>query len=243
MKILLIGDIHGNLEALQSVLGEEKDVDKVVMTGDAIGYMANPREVLDIVKNFDCILGNHDYTVLNPERLDWFNPVAKKALVWTKKQLRKEDFVFLKELPFQRSYEEEGLTVVHGCLGVDPFEYLEMDFQAKENFELMKTNLLFLGHTHVPKVWQKDRNKDIWNLAKIEYNKEMFLDKSSKYIFNIGSVGQPRDNDPRACYAIYDTEKYSICYKRKKYDIGKTVQKIIENNLPRFLFERIVVGR
>lgn len=243
MRILLIGDIHGNLEALESVLlKEKKNVDKVVVTGDVIGYMANPREVLSIVKDFDCILGNHDYTVLNSERLEWFNPIAKQALLWTKEQLKEEDFDFLKTLPFERNYYEEGFTMVHGSLGTDPFEYLEEDFQARQNFKIMKTKILFIGHTHVPIAWEEGKGKNIYDVE-IEYDKEILLEKSSKYIFNIGSVGQPRDMDPRACYVIYDTERYSVCYKRQEYNVGKTVQKIIENNLPRFLYERIMIGR
>jgi len=241
MKILLIGDIHGNLEAIETVLEKERDVDKVVVTGDMIGYMPNPIEVLDITKNFDCILGNHDYTVLNPERLDWFNPIARQALTWTKNQLRKKDLDFLKTLPFKREYCEENFTIVHGSLGIDPFEYLFDAFQAEQNFKVMKTNLLFIGHTHVPIIWERNKKNNIYEIE-IEYNKELLLNKSSKYIFNIGAVGQPRDKDPRSCYVIYDTEKYSVCYKRQEYNINKTVQKIIENGLPKFLFERIMIG-
>lgn len=243
MKILLIGDIHGNIEALDAVLTKEVDkIGNVIVLGDIVGYMANPKEAIDSVKDFDCILGNHDYAMCNTEMIWWFNSVARQALTWTKKQLREEDFTFLKGLPFQRIYKNENFTVVHGCLGDDPFEYLLDIYQAEKNFKLMSTDLLFVGHTHVPIIWQEDSLENIKEFTTIDYDKEILLDEHLKYIFNIGSVGQPRDGDSRSCYVIYDTEKYSVCYRRQEYDINKTVRKIAENNLPRFLYERLTLG-
>lgn len=244
MKILLISDIHGNLEALINVLYNNQNVDKIIVLGDIIGYMPNPNECIQLVKDYDCILGNHEYAILNPARLDYFNPYAKEALLWTKGQLTSGNISFLKQLPFKISYPEFNFTVAHGSIGIDPFEYIEEVRQAGTEFELMDTDILFIGHTHVPKVFIMDKKENsIETLDIIGYDIPISIDKNKKYIFNIGSVGQPRDRNPDSCYAIYNTIEKTVEYKRQPYNTNVTVRKIIENGLPRFLYERIIIGR
>lgn len=244
MKILLLSDIHGNLEALINVLYNNQNVDKVMVLGDIVGYMPNPNECIKLVKDYDCVLGNHEYTILNPERLDFFNPYAKEALLWTKKQLLNNNIKFLEQLPFKIDYPESNFTIAHGSIGIDPFEYIEEVWQAQNEFEIMDTDILFIGHTHVPKAFIMNKDtKNIETLDIIGYDMPMKIDDKKKYIFNIGSVGQPRDRNPDSCYVVYDTVEKTVSYKRRPYNVNRTVRKIIENKLPRFLYERIVVGR
>ena len=199
MKIGLISDIHGNLEALEVVLeylSTKEKVDKIVVLGDIVGYMANPNECVQLTKNYDCIQGNHDCTVVYEEDLDWFNPVAKEALIWTINKLTNENKNILKNLPLTKVYKYEDFTISHGTLNSpEKFLYLDEIFEAYESFKLMETQLLFIGHTHIPQYFilhKNDSSEDIEIVSKINYKREIQLQENKNYIFNIGSVGQPR---------------------------------------------------
>ncbi|HZK57341.1 MAG TPA: metallophosphoesterase family protein [Clostridia bacterium] len=249
MKIGLISDIHGNLEALEAVLEHlsvKEKVDKTVVLGDIVGYMANPNECVELVKNYDCIQGNHDCTVVYEEDLDWFNPVAKEALIWTINELTDKNKNILKDLPLTKIYSEEDFTISHGTLN-SPEEFLYMDrsFEAQESFDLMETQLLFVGHTHVPKYFISNGDNSPANIemvSGINYKQEIQLQENKKYIFNIGSVGQPRDYNYKSCFVIYDTDKKTIKYARLPYKVRITARKVKKNRLPKFLYKRILVG-
>ncbi len=249
MKIGLISDIHGNLEALEVVLeylSTKEKVDKIIVLGDIVGYMANPNECVQLTKNYDCIQGNHDCTVVYEEDLDWFNPVAKEALIWTINKLTNENKNILKNLPLTKVYKEENFTISHGTLNSpEKFLYLDEIFEAYESFKLMETQLLFIGHTHIPQYFilhKNDSSEDIEIISKINYKREIQLQENKNYIFNIGSVGQPRDYNYKSCFAIYDTDKKTIKYIRLPYNVRKTAKKIKSNRLPKFLYKRILVG-
>ncbi len=249
MKIGLISDIHGNLEALETVLkylSTEEKVDKIIVLGDIVGYMTNPNECVQLTKNYDCIQGNHDHTVVYEKDLDWFNPIAKDALIWTINKLTNENKNILKNLPLTKTYVEEDFTISHGTLNSpEKFLYLDRIFEAYENFQLMETQLLFIGHTHVPQYFILHENNSPENIeliSKINYKQEIQLQKNKDYIFNIGSVGQPRDYNYKSCFVIYDTDKKTVKYIRLPYDVEKTAEKIKKNYLPNFLYRRILIG-
>lgn len=249
MKIGLISDIHGNLEALEAVLkylSTKEKVDKIIVLGDIVGYMTNPNECVRLTKSYDCIQGNHDYTVVHEKDLGWFNPVAREALIWTINKLTNENKGILKNLPLTKIYEKENFTISHGTLN-SPEEFLYLDgiFEAQKSFKLMKTQLLFIGHTHVPQyfVLHKDNSSEnIKMISEINYKQEIGLQENKSYIFNIGSVGQPRDYNYRSCFAIYDTDKKTVKYIRLPYRVRTTAKKIKKNNLPKFLYKRILIG-
>lgn len=249
MKIGLISDIHGNLEALEKVLeylSTKEKVDNIIVLGDIVGYMANPNECVQLVKKYDCIQGNHDFAITDIEFLNYFNPIAKKALLWTIDELTIENKNILKNLPLTKLYENEDFTISHGTL-ISPEEFLYLDniYDAYENFQVMKTKLLFVGHTHVPKYYVLDKSNSpatIEMTSHINYDYKIQLEENKSYIFNIGSVGQPRDYNNKSCFVIYDTVEKSIKYIRLPYDIEKTAQKIKNNNLPSFLYKRIFLG-
>lgn len=249
MKIGLIADIHGNLEALEvafKYLSEKEKADKIIVLGDIVGYMANPNECVQLVKDYDCIQGNHDCTVVYEEDLDWFNPVAKEALLWTINELTDENKNVLKNFPLTRIYKKENFTISHGTLNSpERFLYLDGNFEAYESFKLMETKLLFVGHTHVPQYFILHGDNSIENIemiSDIDYKREIQLQENKSYIFNIGSVGQPRDYNYKSCFAIYDTDRKTVKYIRLPYNVRKTAKKIKKNRLPKFLYRRILIG-
>ena len=249
LKIGLISDIHGNLEALEvalEYLSVKEKVDKIIVLGDIVGYMANPNECVQLIKDYDCILGNHDCTVVYEKDLDWFNPVAKEALIWTINKLTDRNKEVLKNLPLTRVYREWDFTISHGTLNSpEKFLYLDDIFDAYESFMLMETQLLFIGHTHVPRyfVLHKDSSpEDIEMVTKINYKREIQLQENKSYIFNIGSVGQPRDYNYKSCFVVYDTNKKTVRYIRRSYNVRVTAKKIKKSHLPKFLYKRILIG-
>lgn len=250
MKILLMADIHGNLEALEACLMEvEKEpIERFNVLGDIVGYMANPNECVEAVKLMDCIAGNHDAATFDDQELKQFNPFAYKALLWTREHLEPENLEFLKSLPSYRIYCDEGYTIAHGSI-IDPFMYIEYTSQVALNSKFMPTNVMFVGHTHKPVVWHISSKKGVLGHplnrieeTEIKYDTEMHLKREDKYIINIGSVGQPRDSNPKGCCLIYDSDNYCIKFKRFDYMVDKTIQKIISNKLPDFLHKRLING-
>lgn len=261
MRIAFFSDIHGNLEALNSVLDflKGQNIDKIHCLGDIVGYGPNPHEVLNIIKDYDCILGNHDAAAYNIKFTSNWNKYAIEAMKWTTNQLTEEDIDFLTGLDYTKVYKEYEYTLTHGSLvGENPFEfeYIEFEYQAKRNFKEMMTQLLFVGHSHTAKIWA---GKEIpvspaalrysWiihstnnSTNSIKYNEPYKLDNDKKYIINVGSIGQPRDNDPRSCIVIYDTDQKTIEYKRVSYNIEVTRQVMIDKGLNERLYNRILKG-
>jgi len=253
MRILLISDIHSNLEALEVCLdiAKKKEIDRINVLGDIIGYMYDVKPCIDLLKKYDCVIGNHEYAVLNDQSLEFFNDVAKEQIYWTRKQLNQEDLEFLKTLPINRTYKEENYTIAHGTFS-NPFQYMLESYIVREDIRQISTNLLFVGHTHKPMIWKCTEKYypnnvrpliRINDIHKIASNTPIKLDKSKKYVINIGSVGQPRDNNPLGCCVLYDTENYAIEFIRFHYPVEKTIKKLEENNFHSFLYERLQVGK
>ena len=241
MRYGLISDIHGNLEAFQAVIDAlSKDrIDEYLCIGDGVGYGADPQSCIRRIKSLKpkvLIAGNHEWGVTGLLDLEYFNESAKKAILWTKALLNQDEIDYLKS--FGLVYEGEALTLVHGTLeSPERFHYIFNIDDAHPTINLMRTRLCFVGHTHRPGIFSYDNGK-ITHLMEMEVK----IESDKKYIINIGSIGQPRDGDPRASYAIYDDEEKTVKIKRLEYDIKTAEGKILKKGLPANVAYRLAIG-
>jgi len=238
MRYAILADIHANLEALTEVLAAARrdDVERYICLGDIVGYCADPRECLKIISNLaDCtvVAGNHDYAAAGKTEVDSFNVYAKEAVLWTRQCLEQEDIVYLKKLPLVEVTDD--FTIVHSSLdSPEEWHYVQTLADAYFTFFSLTTKICFIGHSHIPKIFAFCHGQYD------EFLVEQFsLDEETKYIIDVGSVGQPRDGAWEASYAIYDSEVQVIQMKRISYDVEKTQQKIVEAGLPEFLARRL----
>lgn len=247
MKIAILGDIHGNLEALNAVLEETKrlGVTHYACIGDVVGYNANPKECLDIIRNMDMlgiVKGNHDAYTSSNEDLSSFNAQAAQAVEWTKRQLSADDMEWLRNLPMkQHCYVQKYHTrfsLVHATLdNPDKWGYIFDRFTAESSMQYQWTPLCFFGHTHTPLAFDKS------DLTIGGTYEEIKIMPNHKYLINVGSVGQPRDRDPRAGFVTLDLVNRVVKLHRVQYDIEACQKKIISAGLPIRLSERLAVGR
>jgi diadenosine tetraphosphatase ApaH/serine/threonine PP2A family protein phosphatase len=236
----LFGDVHGNLEALDAVLKalDKERCDQLVCLGDIIGYGANPKECLDIVRSrgIVTVAGNHDLTATGKFDINAFNSAAREAILYSIARLTPSDQEYLSTLPLINDLEE--FAIVHSSpLGPADFEYIFTVEQASAAFEAAIRPLTFIGHSHVPVVFYQDPG-----LTDFTYASEFFLRRRRKIIFNCGSVGQPRDGDPAACYAVFETAVAKIRLERVPYDVDTAAKKIINAGLPLVLADRLYKG-
>lgn len=242
MRYGVISDIHGNLEALNSVLSalSQERIDAYLSLGDVVGYGANPKECIKLLKSLEpavLIAGNHEWGVLDKSDIEHFSDLARNAVIWTKKILDKSELEYLKS--FQLTYEDDKMALVHGTLNMPEEFYYTFDVEdAYVTISRMKSPLCFIGHTHIPAIFASDNTKV--NYIEGPYLK---IDSEKKYIINVGAVGQPRDGDGRASYAVYDDEEATIEIKRVEYDIKKAQEKILRAGLPARLASRLSEGR
>jgi predicted phosphodiesterase len=240
MKYAIIADIHSNLEALNVVLkdAKEQNCTNFVCLGDIVGYNANPKECLDIIRsmNIPCIKGNHDEYVANDAHLEGFNPHAAEAVNWTRNQLTEDDRKWLRELKLTRMIG--NFTIVHATLdGPQRWGYVFDKLAAASSFTYQNTPVCFFGHTHIPLAFIRDSVVRGGTYSKFK------IEPGKKYFVNVGSVGQPRDGDPRAGYVIYDTNEGTIELRRLEYDISLTQNKVRAAGLPPRLAERLAHGK
>lgn len=239
MLYAVLGDIHSNFDALEAVLAELKKakVDNILSVGDTVGYGAEPGLCIQTMRRVagDTVAGNHDYGAVNKTDIEYFNPEAKEAVLWTSKQLSREDNLYLSDLPLV--IEKDNMTLVHGSLHIpELFAYIRTFYDAELCFRGLKNEVCFVGHSHIPVAIVKD------STIRTIRDPEISLKNVPKAIINVGSVGQPRDRNPNACYVLYDTEKKSVQFKRVEYDIVGASAKIIKAGLPTFNAERIRWG-
>jgi predicted phosphodiesterase len=239
-KYAIIADIHANWEAFQVVLADIKaqNCTHVVCLGDVVGYGANPKECLDTVRamNIPCIKGNHDEMCSVDENLEGFNPYAAEAILWTRDQLTVEDRKWLKDLKYTRLIA--NFTIVHATLDVPQrWGYVFDKLMAAASFTYQNTQVCFFGHTHVPVAFIRDTMVRGGTYSKFK------LEAGKKYFVNVGSVGQPRDNNPRCAYVFYDMDEGTIELRRLDYDIQTAQKKILAAGLPARLAERLAVGK
>jgi len=235
-SIALISDIHGNLEALQTVLSyiDEQGIGNIYCLGDVVGYGPNPNESVEIVRE-RCqvvLMGNHDYAAIGKANIDYFNDFARKAAFWTRETLKNENMAYLQSLPF--THQNDELLMVHASpTNPEHWYYVLTQHEAQIEMNAFIQPLCFIGHSHVPVVYTQTEKFQ---------TDEFKFEPKKKYIVNVGSVGQPRDGDPRACLAIMDMKEKKISYVRLVYNVQKTYKKIIKAGLPPFLAERLLKG-
>jgi len=241
LRYAIISDIHGNIQALEAVLGVIKHLgpDKILCLGDVVGYGAKPVECISLTRE-TCdvvLLGNHDAAATGRCSVDYFNPVARSAIEWTRDVLSDKDVEYLGSLPLLCS--DEGFTVTHATYS-DPEDwgYIFSSFEAAVEFKAFDMSLLFYGHTHYPVVFSLgDEEIDSQHVS------ELFLDGNRRYLINVGSVGQPRDGNPAACFLVYDLQNKKIEYHRVPYDIEGSQRDILQTDIPRELAMRLSFGR
>jgi predicted phosphodiesterase len=240
MKYAIIADIHANLEAFQVVLddAQKQKVTHYACLGDVVGYNANPKECLEIVRkmNIPCVKGNHDEYCSTEDTLEGFNPAAAEAVYWTRGQLNDEERHWLCELKYSRMVA--NFTLVHATLDApERWGYVFDKLAAAASFPYQNTQVCFFGHTHVPVAFMRDTVVRGGTYSKFK------IDTAKKYFINVGAVGQPRDNNPKAAYVVYDMDEGTIELRRLEYDIPTAQKKILAAGLPERLAERLAVGR
>lgn len=241
MRYAILSDIHANYDALETVLGilEKENIDNYVCLGDVVGYGAEPSRCLQTVREkcVACIAGNHDFAAVEKTNIEFFNQFAKEATLWTRKQLSEEERKWLEELPLVQDVDDQ-FTIVHGTLYSPPlFDYIQTSFDAYLSLQVLQKQVCFLGHSHVPITFLMSDS------IKYTLDPEIKLEEGVKYLVNVGSVGQPRDDNPKAAFAIYDTDKSVVEIRRVEYDIESTISKIGNAGLPEVLGERLRFGR
>jgi predicted phosphodiesterase len=245
MRYLIFTDIHGNLEAFNALLKfiQKKKIDHFVCLGDLVGYGASPNETIQKVRSLrplSIIRGNHDKAVSGFDSIETFNPIAAAAIFWTKKKILRKNAEFLGHLKKGPQIVNDLFTICHGA----PFDedyYIFGEFDAAEAFDYLKLPLCFFGHTHFPFVYTK-RDTTVEGTFLEGNSNEVKLEKGLTYLINPGSVGQPRDRNPRAAFAIYDSDLHVIKFFRLEYDIDDAQEKILKANLPPALAERLSLG-
>jgi predicted phosphodiesterase len=252
MRVLVLSDIHSNLEALEACLDAAPAYDVVVNLGDIVGYGASPNEVIDrsraIGKFF--VRGNHDRAACGLTDVSEFNPIAAMAAMWTRQQLTEENLLWLRNLPQGPVRVEElpDAEFVHGS-PLDEDEYLIDGHDAVGPLSVSPVGVTFFGHTHLQGAFYRGSGYDDETLKPQYRNSreperiELSLKPGARYLLNPGSIGQPRDGDWRAAYAIYDSDARMAEFHRVPYNLEKAQRRILEASLPERLAQRLSVGR
>lgn len=243
MRYAFLGDIHSNTEALEVVLASIKseNIDKIVCLGDIVGYGAEPERCINMIRDLKCdvIAGNHDWAAVGKVSIDCFNAYAKAAAIWTREQLSQEHKDWILTLPLVLTYPD--CAVAHGTFHQpEAFNYIQTVFDAQQSFEALKkvgAQLGFLGHSHVP-VGFFDTDPITYTL-----DADIPLDDDMAIMVNAGSVGQPRDENNKASYAILDTDVKQVSIRRIEYDIDAAANKIRQAGLPEILALRLYQGK
>ena len=242
MRILIISDIHANYIAFETVLEHAKgDWDYVWCLGDVVGYGPSPNECVERLRELPhlCLAGNHDWAALDRLDIRTFNPDARRAVDWTRETLTDENTRWLQALP--TTFVIGNYTLVHASPREPIWEYILEPLVAALNFPHFETDICFVGHTHQPIVYSLvGADGDTTSRKPVYF--EPFKINGNRVIINPGSVGQPRDADPRAAYALLDFETGMFEHRRIEYDISKTQEKMRTANLPERLIVRLEHG-
>ena len=238
----ICSDIHSNATAFEAVLESmrENGVERRVCLGDIVGYGVDTDECVDLVKkNMDvCLIGNHDSVAVKYESSVGFNPYAKQAIEWTQKNLSKESVAYIRSLPY--IYEENDICFVHASpLSPADWVYVTDLEDALNAFDHFSERYCFVGHTHSPVIIASRPLA----IPKILDEYEYVIANTERLLVNVGSVGQPRDRDPRACWCLLDTETKCVRLIRVEYDIRETQNRMKKQGMPSFLIDRLSVGR
>ena len=240
MPHAIVSDVHGNLEALEAVLAdlERRGVERIVCLGDFVGYGASPNECIERLRPRieAAVAGNHDLAACGRLKLRYFNPDAAQAAAWTDVQLTGENRDYLKALPFTVPWR--GMLLVHASpSSPTSWHYVLSPLDAEVEMDAFEEPVCVIGHSHVPGAFE-------WNRGRMRYTREaeIPLTAGSRYLVNAGSVGQPRDGDPRAAYLLVDEEEEMLTHVRLEYDVPGAMRRIENAGLPSFLAERLQWG-
>ena len=246
MRDLILSDIHANWEALEAVLSRAAGrYGRIVCCGDLIGYGPDPNRVLDWARENVAFVvrGNHDKAAVGLDNLEWFNPSARAAALWTRDQLTPENLEYAKQLP-RGALSVGAYQIAHGS-PLDEDEYLTGAAEADQAFAYLERDITFFGHTHVQGGFAMHRGRVgvLYGPLRDEEEAALDLDPDDAYLINPGSIGQPRDRDPRAAYVLYDPADRCVFFRREPYDIANVQAKIRSAGLPDLLADRLAVGQ
>jgi len=249
MKVILLSDIHANWEALSKISEEiyKMQPEFIIHLGDVVGYGAEPEKCCNWTKD-NCnisIIGNHDAVVINKMDPAFFSLNARTAIEWTKKQTTAECISYLKKLPYTFSMDE--FLFCHGSpVNPENFDYILDYYSAEDAVDYMKETpyrILFVGHSHKAFILEEtDGDFELYNNSIIE-EEDFYFKKDKYYVVSLGSVGQPRDGDPRSSFALLDTDEKKLRMFRHKYDVDSAAGKIKNSKLPEVLAKRLFIGK
>ena len=246
MRYLILSDIHSNEEALAAVLARVKrrKYDRVAILGDFVGYGADPNSVIERIakmrKHKAMIRGNHDKVVCGLDSGELFNPVALRAARWTAERLSPASRRFLEDLPVGPTEVDGAFVICHGSPR-DEDAYIFSDYDAYLNFTFSDANVCFFGHSHIPSIFTLQPHGI--RVDVVQGNRvRMRLKRDCRYLINPGSIGQPRDRNPDASFASYDSAERTVTFERARYDVEAARQKILRAGLPGMLGDRLLVG-
>jgi len=242
MRTAFISDIHGNLEAFTAVCESIKQeyVERIIFLGDIVGYGANPNECIEQLQSLTnyVVAGNHDWAAAGRQSAHAFNSFATESLEWTRAELTRENKLFLMSLPLSLDMNE--LLGVHASPYMpDRWRYVMNAVDAEAAFETCRHRLCFIAHTHCPAIFARLKDGPV----STEFPVVVTMHPNGRYIINSGSVGQPRDGDPRASYGVYDARDNRYYLVRVDYDLRSAQRKIEQSGLPYYLAHRLSVGR
>jgi len=240
MRFAILSDIHANLEALEAVLADARSQNctHFVCLGDVVGYNANPSECVKIIQDLECpvVKGNHDEQASMITSTEGFNELAEEAIDWTRDHLSADDKAWLADLRLSRQVRD--FTIVHATLDTPgEWGYVFNNLDAVASFTYQHTTVCFFGHTHVAGAFVRDAG-----VTRV-VTEHLTIESGKKYFINVGSVGQPRDGDPRAAYCIFHIDRNVVEQRRVKYDLAGAQKKIVRAGLPRLLADRLALGR
>lgn len=240
MRIAVLSDIHSNLEALDAVLADARSAgyDLLCSLGDIVGYGPSPAECVDLVQSLAAVSlsGNHDAAVVRLTSIEEFNEFARSVIEWTVSQLDAAQIEYLTMLPF--THRSPDLLLVHASPGEpERWHYIHGLVDVGDHFGAFAEPLCIVGHSHRPGIYSLDRERQVARHAERQQ-----LRPGMRYIVNAGSVGQPRDRDPRACYAVYDEEQATVELRRVAYPVASTQARMRAAGLPDYLIERLGSG-
>jgi diadenosine tetraphosphatase ApaH/serine/threonine PP2A family protein phosphatase len=240
VRYAVLSDIHGNLEALEAVLADASaESDAVLCLGDVVGYGADPVACVELVaaRAATTVAGNHEHGVAGLLDLDWFNPYARAAAEWTRERLDRDHVSYLASLPL--TAEVADATLVHASpRHPEEWDYLISAEDGLGAFAAFSTRLCFVGHSHMPGIWSLGSTGPEYLPGTVEVT----FEHGRRYLANVGSVGQPRDRDPRAAYALWDVERGRLGIRRVPYEVERAQRKIVAGGLPRLLSDRLARG-
>jgi len=232
VRLAIISDIHGNLEALTAALEliDSRGVDEIICLGDVVGYGANPNECLDLIRQrcMVILLGNHDAAAVDLSIANSFTMNARLSALWTRQALLDKNREFLQSLPYTKERGEIFLT--HGSpYNPDEWNYIITDFDARDAFQSFTHRICFVGHSHIPALFSESGGSPNLTIR-------------DRYIINVGSIGQPRDGNPKLSFGLFDTEAWTYENIRADYDVFTAAEKINSAGLPPALAHRLMVG-